>query len=164
MARCFRNSVMEKALFIFCSNCVEYSYQDKQAVFTSLFNSISENFHILLLKSVPLTSVASFVLFAIDFSSVAFTTSSEKINKMRDSHFQIECPCYNRVGVKTKWCALSIHRARAHFALSHAQNPLWRVHLKSWFKLLMIQCSSPIVGFIYSVCRSLQLSPVVVQV
>lgn len=163
MARCFRNSVMEKALFIFCSNCVEYSYQDKQAVFTSLFNSISENFHILLLKSVLLTSVASCSLRNwLFFCRVHHFLG--KINKTRDSHFQIKCPCYNRVGVKTKWFALSIHRARAHFPLSRAQNSLWRVHLKSRFKLLMIQCSSPIVGFIYSVCRSLQLSPVVVHV
>ena len=163
MARCFRNSVMEKALFIFCSNCVEYSYQDKQAVFTSLFNSISENFHILLLKSVLLTSVASFVLFAIDFSSVAFTTSSERLTKRGTAIFKLSAPAI----IVWEWKQSDAHCryiGRAHFALSRAQNPLWRVHLKSRFKLLMIRCSSPIVGFIYSVCRSLQLSPVVVHV
>lgn len=163
MARCFRNSVMEKALFIFCSNCVEYSYQDKQAVFTSLFNSISENFHILLLKSVLLTSVASFVLFAIDFSSVAFTTSSERLTKRGTAIFKLSAPAI----IVWEWKQSDAHCryiGRAHFALFRAQNPLWRVHLKSRFKLLMIRCSSPIVGFIYSVCRSLQLSPVVVHV
>ena len=120
------------------------SYQDKQAVFTSLFNSISENFHILLLKSVLLTSVASFVLFAIDFSSVAFTTSSEKINKMRDSHFQIKCPCYNRVGVKTKWFALSIHRARAFRFVSRTKPIMTRP-----FKEL-VQIINDTVQFSYS--------------
>lgn len=38
MPRCVRNSVMEKALHIFCCNCIDYSYQEKQAVFISLFN------------------------------------------------------------------------------------------------------------------------------
>ena len=69
-------------MHIFCYNCGDYSYQDKQGVLEGLLIPTSKNFiYFYNLKSAVPNSAACFVLFAIEFSSVVFITSSETLKK-----------------------------------------------------------------------------------
>ena len=81
IAQVHSNSVVCKYMHIFCYNCGDYSYQDKQGFFSRfILISISKNFIYFYKCSAKLTA-ACFVLFAIEFSSVMFITSSETLKK-----------------------------------------------------------------------------------